>query len=122
MSCLTLTKRPTLMNTHTGLSMLEVRRGRRRAAMARAASEPKYEAAIDWAHYTPRPREELERMLCLSVAEVYWRVISPVRAAELSLSRNEAAFSREHGPFSHVRRAGTLPPPKPARPEGSGKT
>ena len=68
----------------------------------------KYEGAIDWTHYTPAPREEREPLSSISVGDMYWRAVSPIRAAELALSRNMAALLKEQGVFAHMRRA--LPP------------
>jgi len=80
----------------------------------------KYEACIDWNHYGPACCAEQTRLYSLSVAEMYWRVVSPVRQRELELSRNTPALLKDHGPFSHMRRAGTLPPPRPPKLDAAG--
>jgi len=87
------------------------------------ASDPgyKYEAVIDWSHYAPAVREEELRLNSVSVAEMYWQVVAPVRRQEIGGNRNREALMKDHGPFSHIRRAGTLPPPKPPKPDAVSK-
>ena len=80
----------------------------------------KYEALIDWSHYAPEPREERSSFTSVSVAEMYWLVVHPIRARELELQRNKAVLLKEHGPFPHLRKAGASPA-KPAAPAAAAK-
>ena len=64
----------------------------------------KYEGVIDWAHYTPARRTQQSRVTTLSVGEMYWFMVSPIRREELAADRNAPKLTQEHGPFAHVRR------------------
>jgi hypothetical protein len=88
---------------------------------ASADSGHKYEAVVDWVHYAPDAREEQLRLVSVSVAEMYWQVVAPVRRREISGNRNYEVLMKDHGPFSHIRRAGTLPPPRPPKPDAVSK-
>ena len=43
----------------------------------------KYEGVIDWLHYSPGPRVEQSRFTSVSVGDMYWRIVSPIRSQEL---------------------------------------
>ena len=128
----------------------------------------KYEGVIDWLHYSPGPRMEQSRFTSVSVGDMYWRIVSPIRSQELvrhprtwaprttagcedgaglrgrgaasrhacahahvrthahalapahslspvaqTLHRNAANLLKEHGPFSHIRKASAVPPKVP---------
>eukprot|EP00308_Calcidiscus_leptoporus_P009863 CAMPEP_0119384372 /NCGR_PEP_ID=MMETSP1334-20130426/85195_1 /TAXON_ID=127549 /ORGANISM="Calcidiscus leptoporus, Strain RCC1130" /LENGTH=232 /DNA_ID=CAMNT_0007405383 /DNA_START=130 /DNA_END=824 /DNA_ORIENTATION=- len=72
--------------------------------MANVTAPFKYVAVIDWSHYAPAPRVETRTITSVSVGDMYWQVVSPIRAQELVLDRNALILHREHGPFSHIRR------------------
>ena len=129
-----------------------------------AAQGMKYEGVIDWLHYAPGPRLEQSRFTSVSVGDMYWRIVSPIRTQELvrartwasarreegagvagrgaasrracahartcacahphtharslspvaqTLHRNAANLLKEHGPFSHIRKASANPNPNP---------
>ena len=48
-----------------------------------AAQGMKYEGVIDWLHYAPGPRVEQSRFTSVSVGDMYWRIVSPIRTQEL---------------------------------------
>ena len=48
-----------------------------------ATAGMKYEGVIDWLHYTPAPRTEQARITSVSVGDMYWRIIAPIRSQEL---------------------------------------
>lgn len=43
----------------------------------------KYEGVIDWLHYSPSPRAEQARFTSVSVGDMYWRIVAPIRTQEL---------------------------------------
>ena len=47
----------------------------------------KYEGVIDWLHYSPGPRVEQSRFTSVSVGDMYWRIVSPIRSQELVRAR-----------------------------------
>lgn len=48
-----------------------------------SVSGMKYEGVIDWRHYGPNPRAEQARFTSVSVGDMYWRIVAPIRAQEL---------------------------------------
>ncbi|KAL1524832.1 hypothetical protein AB1Y20_019712 [Prymnesium parvum] len=80
---------------------------RRGGSAKESAGSVKYEAVLDWRHYHhPRLQQlQLQRISSVSVGEMYWRVVAPIREQELKLSRNVALLNKEHCPFTHLRRA-----------------
>jgi hypothetical protein len=52
-----------------------------------AAQGMKYEGVIDWLHYSPGPRVEQSRFTSVSVGDMYWRIVSPIRSQELVRAR-----------------------------------
>ena len=62
-----------------------------------AAQGMKYEGVIDWLHYAPGPRLEQSRFTSVSVGDMYWRIVSPIRTQELVRARTWASARREEG-------------------------
>ena len=42
------------------------------------AASIKYEAVLDWSHYHV-PRDEQQRLTSVSVGDMYWRIVAPIR-------------------------------------------
>ena len=59
-----------------------------------AAQGMKYEGVIDWLHYAPGPRLEQSRFTSVSVGDMYWRIVSPIRTQELVRARTRASARR----------------------------
>ena len=53
----------------------------------------RYEAVLDWEHYEPAPRAEQVRMTSVSVGEMYWRMVSPIRAQARAPAPTHAAVA-----------------------------
>ena len=56
-----------------------------------ASQGMKYEGVVDWLHYAPGPRAEQQRFTSVSVGDMYWRIVAPIRGQELVRARAPSA-------------------------------
>ena len=65
---------------------------RNRSSKEKDASQGmKYEGVVDWLHYAPGPRAEQQRFTSVSVGDMYWRIVAPIRGQELVRARAPSA-------------------------------